>query len=70
MMIEAIIFYLLLIDALVANFFAFFGPGRGWYRAQFGLFARYFPMTKGWTLYYLILVLWAGSLLYRAGALF
>jgi len=69
MTIEAIIFYLLLIDALGANAVAFSGV-RNWYTENFRLISRWFPLGKGWTLYYLILVLWVGSLLWRAGMLF
>lgn len=69
MSIEVLIFYLLLIDATGANIFAFSGA-RNWYTQNFRLISRWFPLGKGWTLYYLILVLWVGSLLYRSGALF
>lgn len=66
--IEVIIFYLLLIDAIAANVVAFFG--RRWYMEHARIFSRWFPLGKGWTLYYLALVLWVGSFLYRSGALF
>lgn len=53
-----IIFYLLLLDALIANFIAFFG--RDWYIIHFRTLSRIFPPAKGWTVYYLILVLLIG----------
>lgn len=68
MSIDTIIFYLLLIDSLGANFVAWFGEK--WYTRNFRIFSRYFPVSKGWCFYYLILVLWAGSILCRAGMLF
>lgn len=68
MSIEAVIFYLLLIDSLSANLIVWFGEV--WYIKHFRIFSRFFPPAKGWALYYLILVLWVGSLLYRSGALF
>ena len=61
--IEAIIFYLLLIDSVAANLMVWFG-GEKWYTQHFRIISRYFPMTKGWVTYYLILVLWIGYLLY------
>jgi len=66
--IEAVIFYLVLIDSVGANLAAWFGDA--WYTRHFRVFSRYFPLAKGWTLYYFVLVLWVGSLLYRAGVLF
>lgn len=58
---QAIIFYVLLIDSIGANLMSF-GGGRQWYQRNFRLISRYFPATKGWTVYYLILVLWMGYL--------
>ena len=66
-MIEAIIFYLVLLDALIANFLAWF-DGK-WYAKNFRLFSRWFPLTKGWTGAYLVLVLWVGLLYWRLGIL-
>ena len=65
---EVIIFYLLVIDSIGAVFVAWFG-GKEWYNKHVGILARYFPATKGWTLYYLVLVLWVGTLLSRLGML-
>jgi hypothetical protein len=66
-MIEAIIFYLLLIDSVSCNLMVLFGSK--WYTKHFRIFSRWFPPAEGWALIYLLLVLWAGSLLYRAGGL-
>jgi hypothetical protein len=68
MSIEAIVFYILLIDAISANVMVRFGSD--WYVHNFRTLSRWFPPAEGWALYYLALVLWVGSLLYRAGKLF
>ncbi|MBG0800748.1 hypothetical protein IYW40_04465 [Methylocystis sp. H4A] len=68
MSIEAIVFYILLIDAISANLMSHFG--REWYVRHFRTISRWFPPAEGWALYYLALVLWVGSLLYRTGMLF
>ena len=60
MIVEIVIFYLLLLDSLTANVVAFFG--KRWYVHHFRLFSRWFPITKGWSIYYLVLVLWIGYL--------
>lgn len=61
-MLEQIIFYLLLIDAVGANIMSFFG--NKWYAKHFRFISKHFPATKGWTLYYLVLVLWIGYLVF------
>ncbi|HEC93918.1 MAG TPA: hypothetical protein ENI56_00910 [Candidatus Kaiserbacteria bacterium] len=63
MYIEAIIFYLLVIDSVSINIIALFGER--WYLKHFRIFSRWFPPAEGWALYYLILVLWIGTLLLR-----
>jgi hypothetical protein len=55
-----VVFYLLLVDSLIANIIAF--GCRGWYITHFRTFSRYFPITKPWAALYLILVLWIGFL--------
>lgn len=65
--IEAIVFYLFLIDAVFANIVAFFFSG--WYKKNYKGFWKHFPTTKGWTIVYLILVLWVGWALKRLGVL-
>ncbi len=59
-----VIFYLLLIDSLGANVVSWFGF-RKWYQGNFSLLSRYFPATKGWTTYYLVLVLFIGCILHN-----
>ena len=68
MTIEAVVFYLLVLDSVSANLFAWGGANR-WYIKHFRLVSQFFPLAKGWAFYYLVLVLWIGSLLWRAGAL-
>jgi hypothetical protein len=65
--IEAIIWYLVLLDSVIANLIAF--CCKAWYRKKFKKFSKYFPLVKGWTLLYLILVLWVGFSLWRLGVL-
>ncbi|MCA9366989.1 hypothetical protein KC887_01845 [Candidatus Kaiserbacteria bacterium] len=67
MVLESIFFYLLLIDSVSANILVWFGPD--WYAKHFRVITRIFPPAKGWALYYLILVLWIGTFIYRAGGL-
>lgn len=66
MRIELIIFYVLLLDALAANLFAWFGDDK-FYSKKFRLISRYFPLARGWTTLYLLLVLFIGAVLYRYG---
>jgi len=63
MSIEIIVFYLLLIDSTSSVLVSFFGEQ--WYIKHFRIFSRFFPPAKGWSLYYLALVLWVGTLLLR-----
>ena len=65
--IEAIIWWGFLIDSLGANFMAWFFPG--WYKKKFKGFWRHLPVTRGWALFYLVLVLWVGWALWRLGVL-
>ena len=66
--IESIIWYLFLLDSLGAVITSFCCAK--WFKKKFkGSFWKHFPPTKGWTLVYLVLVLWVGSALYRMGIL-
>ncbi len=62
-MIEKIVFFLLLVDSIGANLVAWIGEE--WYTKHFRWLSRYFPPAEGWALYYLILVLWIGTLVFR-----
>jgi hypothetical protein len=68
MVIEAIIYYLVFIDSVIANLGSWFFPK--WYKENFKSFSKFLPMTRGWTAVYLILVLWLGFALWRLGVLF
>lgn len=59
----AIIFYILLIDSIGANLVAW-GGGENWWNKHFHIISRYFPVAKGWTTYYLILVVFIGYLIF------
>lgn len=60
--IEAIIFYILVVDALIANIIAWLGAK--WYLEHFQIMSRVFPMSKAWTGLYLVLVLFIGYLIF------
>lgn len=59
-----IVFYLLLIDSISVNVVSWFGF-RKWYQGNFSIIARHFPLTRGWTTYYLVLVLLIGCLVHN-----
>jgi len=63
--IEAIIWYLMLIDAIGANLTALFW--KKWWNKK--SWAKYIPMNGWWTLLYILLILWVGVALYRLGIL-
>ena len=70
MNIEAIIWYIFLLDSIGANIFVWFVPGTvKWYQRNFKTASKYLPLTKGWAFVYLILVLWVGYTLVRLGIL-
>ena len=60
--VREIIFYLLLLDSVMANLAAWFFSKE--YKEKFKWFAKRFPASKGWCIWYLILVLWIGYLVY------
>jgi hypothetical protein len=61
-MILKIIFWLLLADSLIANYISWTSSRE--YFNKFKFFKRYMPITKGWTVGYLILALFIGYLIY------
>lgn len=64
---EALIWYILLLDSLVAAILSFFWAEG--YRKKYKGFYKHFPVTKGWCVAYLVLVLWTGSALDRLGVI-
>ncbi len=63
---QAIIFYLFLLDSIVVNLMVWFSPSTvKWYKKKFPSFSKHAPLTKGWVSLYLILVLWIGFSLYK-----
>lgn len=68
MTIISIIFYLLLLDALFAFVVSWSGK-TGWWYQYFTPIARQFPLVKGWTLMYLVLVIFIGWLMMESGQL-
>lgn len=63
---EVIVFYILLIDSVTANLIAWTNHNK-WYMKAFTPISKYFPLAKGWTTYYLILVIWIGHLMISSG---
>lgn len=64
----SIIFYILLLDALVANLLAWSGK-QHWWQTHFGAIATHFPLARGWTVYYLVLIMLLGIALYQTNHL-
>lgn len=63
-----IVFFLLLIDSIGANLISW-GGGERWWHRHFRILSRYFPLTRGWTTLYLVLVIFIGAILCKFGAL-
>lgn len=62
MTILQLIFWLLLVDSLGAAYFTWVGGKEKYNSIRF--LKRYLPLTSGWTLWYMILVLFIGYTLY------
>jgi hypothetical protein len=65
--IEAFIWYLFLLDSIIANLISWFNEKH--HKKKFGLVSRYLPLTKAWTGIYLLFILWVGWLYMRLGVL-
>ncbi|MBU0958545.1 MAG: hypothetical protein KKB31_01240 [Nanoarchaeota archaeon] len=65
--IEAIIYFLILVDAIGANAMAWCCSK--WFKKNYKGFWKHFPTTKGWAGLYLVLVLWLGCALNRLGVI-
>lgn len=65
--IEGIIWWLFVLDSVGANIMAWFFAD--WMKKNHKGFWKHLPVTKGWAAFYLVLVLWVGSALYRAGVI-
>tara|TARA_Y100000034_G_C6839921_1_gene379873 strand:- start:221 stop:436 length:216 start_codon:yes stop_codon:yes gene_type:complete len=61
--IEALVWYIILIDSLGCNILTWCCSKK--YTKKFKRFSKLFPATKGWAIWYLILVLWVGAALWR-----
>jgi hypothetical protein len=57
-----IIFWILLVDSLIAGYIAWCGNKEYWNNKKF--FKRYLPLTKGWTTWYIILSLFIGYIIF------
>jgi len=65
--IEALIWYLFLLDSLIVNTISWCCPK--YYGKKFKRYKKHFPMTKGWCSFYLLFVLWVGYALLRLNIL-
>ena len=63
--IEEILWYLVFIDSILVNLIVWLFSN--WYENKFKNISKYFPASKGWCLWYLVLVLWIGYALLRLG---
>lgn len=63
----SIVFIILLIDSLGAIMVSYVGKQERWYVSHLRTIARLFPPAKGWSVYYLVLVLWMGYILLQTG---
>jgi len=64
---EAILWYALAADCSFAFTVTWFL--KDWYDSAVPGIAKHFPATKAWSIVYLVLTLWLGSALLRAGIL-
>ncbi len=63
--VEAIIWYLFVIDSLGANIAVWLFPKSvTWYKKKLPRVSKHLPLTKGWAFIYLGLVLWVGYMLF------
>ena len=63
MNIEAVIWFAVMLDAVVTNLIAWFCPQ--WYKTKLPGLHRFFPLKKSWCLVYLALTIWLGFVLHR-----
>ena len=60
---EKLLWFLVFIDSISTNIIVWFFPQ--WYEKKFNKMSKYLPATKGWSTWYLILVIWIGYALFR-----
>jgi len=64
---EAVLFFVIFLDATICTIVAWLWIGKLYYLKNFPVMQRYFPLTRGWATYYLVLVIWVGYALVRVG---
>ena len=64
---EAVFWYLVAADCLYANVVAW--REQKCYKKYFPVMSKWFPVTKAFGVWYLIMVAWVGCALYRLGIL-
>ena len=60
---ETFLWSLILVDSIVSNLLAWFFPK--WYEKKFKTLSKLFPASKGWCVWYFVIVLWLGYALLR-----
>lgn len=65
---EIILYFLVLADSIFANVAAW-GTFGDELTKRYSIFGKYFPIRRGWTTYYLVLVIWLGWALFRLGVI-
>ena len=56
---------MLVLDSIGCCGFTWSTRGVNWYVKTFPRIAKHFPLTRGWSLFYLVMVGWLGCVLYR-----
>jgi hypothetical protein len=67
MNLEATLWYALALDCIIVIIIGIFFID--WYREKFPAINKFFPISIGWCLAYLCLVIWLGCLLWRLDVL-
>jgi hypothetical protein len=62
---ETILWGMLVLDSIGCCGFAWSTRGGNGYVKTFPRTAKHFPLTRGWSLFYLLMVGWLGCVLYR-----
>ena len=63
--IETVLWSIFLLDAIANIGFAHSSSFNKWYINKFPRISILFPLSKGWSVLYLIVVIWVGTLIIR-----
>lgn len=62
LLIHKILFWVFLVDSILANIIFYFG--KNWYIRNLRTISCILPPVQAWAVWYLLLVLWAGIVIY------